>query len=631
MTRINMKREFLKFGVIFLITIAVVLWGLNFIFFNKNAPKSKATGETITLSFNNKDPVIIGQGEDFTVSLLAVPSVSTIIRGYKTRFNFDKAILNLKSIKYNIGVVSDGLGNTDANLITINANGSILVVGEDTTSTGFTLTSPNGAELITLTFTALANAPTNVTIDESEFYTIASDATLSNTWMYAASTLSVNGGVIPGTPPVCESFSDDFSGTSLNTNHWSSWTDNNGTQTINEELILNLPVSSDGKSKGVSIDTFDKHNLENTDYIVEATLKSVSSSENKVYAESRLSVAATANDNRGVSIYRYSDSGRITASFQNVAGGTTSEVVDKELSLTNDTPVKVKIEKKGSIVKTYYDLLNGQGYILLKEFNNYYSAKDRIALVLASGGPDFPQGSAKFDDFKLTCAEVPTGTPSCTPLPAACLQIYPNDCSIVAPTGGWCPPGGGNTGGNTFLNLKLKFQGITTQPKTRELNSMQVRAKIGGCGLTEPTDYMTGSFSADTNAVWSGSIEGFNLPACDSEFYTVYVKGPYHVQKKVCDLVPTETAGGTYRCADGKITLNPGANDLDFSGILQLVGDLPPQNGAVDAYDISLVRNCIGKTDETCLNNADVNRDGKVDTQDYSLIIASLSVKSDEE
>ena len=403
----------------------MVLWGLNFIFFNKNAPKSKATGETITLSFNNKDPVIIGQGEDFTVSLLAVPSVSTIIRGYKTRFNFDKAILNLKSIKYNIGVVSEGLGNTDANLTTINANGSILVVGEDTTSTGYTLTSPNGAELITLTFTALANAPTNVTIDESEFYTIASDATLSNTWMYAASSLSVNGGINP------------------------------------------------------------------------------------------------------------------------------------------------------------------------------------------------------------------TGTQTCTPLPEACLQIYPDDCSIVAPAGGWCPPngggGGGNTGGNTSLNLKLKFQGITTQPKTRELNSMQVRAKIGGCGLTEPTDYMTGSFSADTNAVWSGSIEGFNLPACDSGFYTVYVKGPMHIQKKVCDLVPTETSGGTYRCSEGKITLNSGANSLDFSGILQLAGDLPPQNGTVDAYDISFVRNCLGKSTEECLNGADVNHDGKVDTQDYSLIIAALSIRNDEE
>ncbi len=29
-----MKKEFLKFGVIFLITIAVVFWGLNFIFLN---------------------------------------------------------------------------------------------------------------------------------------------------------------------------------------------------------------------------------------------------------------------------------------------------------------------------------------------------------------------------------------------------------------------------------------------------------------------------------------------------------------------------------------------------------------------------------------------------------------------
>ena len=78
-------------------------------------------------------------------------------------------------------------------------------------------------------------------------------------------------------------------------------------------------------------------------------------------------------------------------------------------------------------------------------------------------------------------------------------------------------------------------------------------------------------------------------------------------------------------------TFNPYCNNnLDFSGIILLAGDLPIQDGSVTAYDTSLVRNNLGKTDADAVSKADVNRDGKVDTQDYSLIIAALSVRNDE-
>lgn len=202
--------------------------------------------------------------------------------------------------------------------------------------------------------------------------------------------------------------------------------------------------------------------------------------------------------------------------------------------------------------------------------------------------------------------------------------------SPTPPSGGnntpTSPPGATNTPilplGNITLNLKLKFQGILKKPAT---NTMIVRVKLGG---TRSTDYQTGTFTSDENGIWSGSVS-FNVPSGSG--YIVYIKGPKHVQKKVCTATPTESFPGTYHCSVGGITLVDGNNNIDFSGIYQLVGDLTEQDGVVNSYDTSLVRNNLGKTDAESLRLADLNLDGKVDTQDWSLIIAMLSVRADEE
>lgn len=410
-----MKKEYLKMGIIFFVVVGVVVWGLNFIFLNKNAPKSKATGETMTFTYNPSS-VTPAPGTDFTVSLLVKPSINTVLRGYKAKLIFDKAVINFKSIQYKAGIVSAGLGDTDADLTTINNNGSINIVGEDTTSTGYTLTSANGAELVTLTFTAVTNAPRYLLLGDFDFYSIGSDATLSNIWTYAQTGLSINGGVAPTVIPT-------------------------------------------------------------------------------------------------------------------------------------------------GVVPT-----------------------------VTPGGP------------------TPTpGGPTITP-------------------GGPTPTQGST--GNAKLKLKLKFQGIAGQP-AGELNKMSVGFKL----LNESTGVITdpqkfADFTADDKGVWSGEV---SFDVVSGVKYVVYVKGPFHIQKKVCDMTPTETAGGTYRCASGSIILSVGDNNLDFSGILLLAGDLPVQDGTVSAYDTSLVRNSLGTTDADILSKCDVNRDGKCDTQDYSLIIAALSVKNDEE
>lgn len=187
------------------------------------------------------------------------------------------------------------------------------------------------------------------------------------------------------------------------------------------------------------------------------------------------------------------------------------------------------------------------------------------------------------------------------------------------------PPPPTPTGGvNATLKLKLKFQGISKEPAD-DLNKLKIKLKLYDENTEKYVDSDSDNFTADDNGIWSGDVT-FN-GILTSHRYVLLVKGPYHIQKKVCVERPTETAGGTYRCIKGNISLSRGDNNLDLSGIVLLAGDLPDQDGSITAYDTSLIRNNLGKTDN---DKCDVNRDGICDTQDFSLVIAALSVKNDE-
>jgi hypothetical protein len=211
-----------------------------------------------------------------------------------------------------------------------------------------------------------------------------------------------------------------------------------------------------------------------------------------------------------------------------------------------------------------------------------------------------------------------TGTAS--PTPTVPVTTFPSP--TISITSGPTPT---TPTGKTVLNLKLKLQGVTQQPQS-QYNSMKVQVAVGKDGyLSAP---QTGTFTADAQGVWTGTVAFNDIPAGSG--YRVYVKGGKHLQKKICDASPTETASGTYRCADGKISIQDGQNNFDFSKVYMMVGDLPDQNGVVDSYDTSYIKLNLGSTDARALQIADLNLDGIVDTQDYSLVIASLSIKYDD-
>lgn len=158
-----------------------------------------------------------------------------------------------------------------------------------------------------------------------------------------------------------------------------------------------------------------------------------------------------------------------------------------------------------------------------------------------------------------------------------------------------------------------------------------MKVQVGVAGPTGQPVFKTADFIAAADGEWSGTA-AFDTTGSN---YKVYAKGPKHLQKKICDATPTEIVPGTYRCSTGNIILAVGTNNLDFSGIRLLVGDLPEQgttgqNGIVDSFDLSFIRQNLGKTDPAVLAIGDLNFDGIIDTQDFSLVIASLNVKADE-
>lgn len=198
-----------------------------------------------------------------------------------------------------------------------------------------------------------------------------------------------------------------------------------------------------------------------------------------------------------------------------------------------------------------------------------------------------------------------------------CSSTIPTSTSTLTPT----------QAASLRLNLALRFQGIVNQCPQGD-KKIKVRVKLGGIA---ETDYQQTDFSCN-QGVWNGSV---SFDAHSGSGYVVYIKGEKHLQKKICDQTPQESrlGPGTYSCSDGQIDLYSEENNLDFTGIINLYGDLPvggEQDGVINSLDSSYIRNNLGKSDPEVLAICDGNLDGKCDTQDWSMLIMSLSIKGDE-
>lgn len=219
---------------------------------------------------------------------------------------------------------------------------------------------------------------------------------------------------------------------------------------------------------------------------------------------------------------------------------------------------------------------------------------------------------------------VPTKTPTPTPTTKPpTLTPAPTNNPTATPT---TKPNPTATPTNTIaVNFSIRLQGILSVPKTK--SSVPITVSLAQGTSVRNTRSIT--FTAGSNGIWNGSASYTDLNPASN--YIVLLKGPHHLQKKICANSPTESVAGSYDCSTGTITLSNGTNTINAGGITMLAGDLPLQDGVVDSQDIVRIRTNFGKTDPDTLAFADLNYDGIVDTQDYSLIIAALSFKYDQE
>lgn len=178
----------------------------------------------------------------------------------------------------------------------------------------------------------------------------------------------------------------------------------------------------------------------------------------------------------------------------------------------------------------------------------------------------------------------------------------------------------------SVLNMKVRFQGIPEAPKV-QYGKMDVNVTLKGGG--QQVKEQSVEFTAQTGGVWVGSmgVDGIS----DITKYELLIKGPKHLSKKICQVNPTEQIPGTYKCQNGDINLTKGDNNLDFSNIILLGGDLPQQDGLINALDFAFVRQHLGSQNPDDLARGDINLDGIIDTQDHTIIKTALDFKYDEE
>ena len=256
-------------------------------------------------------------------------------------------------------------------------------------------------------------------------------------------------------------------------------------------------------------------------------------------------------------------------------------------------------------------------------------------------GVDYPPGTASTNSITVTYDELnkpDLNWDSKKPKKIQVNAYFTNSASEVSLAEPNCvvmfnitlTPTGGP--GNTTLNIKLKFQGITGS-LADAYKTMPVKITLKTRDKIVTTE--SASFNVDVNGIWSGTTN-VDLPSGTGSVYSIFIKGPMHIQKKICTNIPIETSPGTYSCGIGTISLSEGENNLDFSGIMMMAGDLPlpqtgGQDGIADAADIGYIINNLGKVDADVVSIGDLNRNGGIDAADFSIEQYALSLHPDEQ
>jgi hypothetical protein len=188
------------------------------------------------------------------------------------------------------------------------------------------------------------------------------------------------------------------------------------------------------------------------------------------------------------------------------------------------------------------------------------------------------------------------------------------------------------------LIIKVFFQGVVfdntsdLKDSYKTMNAaVTVKNEEGTTVYTNTSLPFTASSTIDSANgkkafIWSGTAL---IKAPDvTKKIVVYIKGPKHIRKKICDNKPTESAAGKYTCSTANIELSAGEQTVDFTNITLLAGDLNltttnGQDGVADAVDAAYIinhNNISDSTDASVVAIGDINLDGGISAIDWSLL-----------
>ena len=647
-------KEFILKRKFILIVIALVTIVSGYFFYryiSDLSRKSRAAGETAELFFVPTS-VTAGIDQTFTLDLEIKPSGPIYIRGYRVNIDFDTSLMDVSSINYAVGRASVNLGADETNISEINTRnpGLVKIIGEVTDSNGYLLDTRK--KIATITFVSKSTNQSSLTSNTAQSYVkkINADFTIE-TLSLAQATITVNAPVSTNTPtptevppgitesPIPTGTSDAAEvGQILLTDGHTAWyniCDILGS--CNNWAYVDFRSSSEagrGLPQDKNFTSYSQYRYVKSPSEIEVGQTLLADGRYvwynfcNVYGDcGSWSMVDLKNNQKNLpqdknftsySQYRYiNSSGELEIGQQVMADG--HNVWYNFCSVDGACGDWTLVDFRSSSEA-------GRGLPQDKNFTSYSqyrrlksSGETEVSQIMFADGHrawynfcsvDGACGDWTLIDFRNS-SEAGRGLPQDKNFTSYSQYRY-------VPVS--VPPRG-----NTTLNIKLKFQGITAKPVGG--NQMNVKVKVAGGNLSQPVE-SSAVFTVDDGGIWSGTT-AFNLDNASN--YRVYIKGPKHIQKRVCHNAPAESWPGTYGCFDGEVALKPGNNDLDFSNIIQLVGDLPDQDGVVNAYDISFIRNNLQSRDAHNLSIGDLNLDGVIDTQDHSLVISALSIKYDEE
>jgi len=225
------------------------------------------------------------------------------------------------------------------------------------------------------------------------------------------------------------------------------------------------------------------------------------------------------------------------------------------------------------------------------------------------GGP----GACGSDPNLPGCTSAPTATPTPTP-PTATATPTSTPTPTLTPTPTPNPPG------QVKAKFKVKFSGVDNK-KPDQI----VKVKIGR-GETVIQELEQVSLTANNQGIYESQMITLSSAITPGTNYYLLIKGPKHLQVRFC-----QNSGQVRPCTTGGITLNSGENILDFTGYPLLGGDLPPQDGVVNAIDAVNLTNCLLQTSSACLEKADLNFDGIVTAIDADIMNNTIYTRWEDE